>query len=466
MEMGQNDPIPNIPRKIIKRNTIKEDKTIAITVIDSVPGSYKTTWAIQEINTHPERLYLIIVPLRTEISRYRDAIHTSTYTPIFYDRTRQKLDNLKELIEMGVNIVSTHALFLSADREVVELLRAKNYYLIIDEALSVSAIISVSESYVNDEDESYSMKDIPRLKPSEIHWLLENNHIEIMEDKSVHWLGHPTGYHRYQWVENLCNNEALTYLDGEIMMWNFPPVIFDVVSEVYLLTYLFRGSLMESYMELFKKKYILKCISEINPMGSDNKRFRLVTHNPKAENRQKYKDLINLCGDNSLNAIGTKSDKRYPLSVGWYKNNNKGQKLGLKALKNNTLTYLRNRVAAPRESVMLTTYKNYVSVITPKGYKTVDDEKKESTYVSCNAKASNDYRSRYNLVYLCDRHLNPNIIRFFENYNIVVDRDNFSLSELLQWVFRSKIRNGEKINLYLPSSRMRNLLLDWLSEAG
>ena len=39
----------------------------------------------------------------------------------------------------------------------------------------------------------------------------------------------------------------------------------------------------------------------------------------------------------------------------------------------------------------------------------------------------------------------------------------FALSEMLQWIWRSRIRQGESINIYVPSKRMRNLLLDWLN---
>jgi len=37
------------------------------------------------------------------------------------------------------------------------------------------------------------------------------------------------------------------------------------------------------------------------------------------------------------------------------------------------------------------------------------------------------------------------------------------LSELIQWVWRSAIRDGNSINIYIPSSRMRNLFIEWLN---
>ena len=43
-----------------------------------------------------------------------------------------------------------------------------------------------------------------------------------------------------------------------------------------------------------------------------------------------------------------------------------------------------------------------------------------------------------------------------------VDKDLWALSNMVQFVFRSRLRKGEPINLYVPSKRMRELFLKWL----
>ena len=43
-----------------------------------------------------------------------------------------------------------------------------------------------------------------------------------------------------------------------------------------------------------------------------------------------------------------------------------------------------------------------------------------------------------------------------------MEEDAYALSELIQWIFRSAIRDGKEIWLYIPSKRMRNLLIDWI----
>ena len=50
---------------------------------------------------------------------------------------------------------------------------------------------------------------------------------------------------------------------------------------------------------------------------------------------------------------------------------------------------------------------------------------------------------------------------FFQDHDITVSEDKLAVSDLLQWVWRSRIRNGESINLYMPARRMRELLEKW-----
>ena len=40
--------------------------------------------------------------------------------------------------------------------------------------------------------------------------------------------------------------------------------------------------------------------------------------------------------------------------------------------------------------------------------------------------------------------------------------DSFALSEMIQWVWRTRIRNDEEVDLYLPSKRMRDIIDQWI----
>ena len=88
-------------------------------------------------------------------------------------------------------------------------------------------------------------------------------------------------------------------------------------------------------------------------------------------------------------------------------------------------------------------------------------QEKLSCFVPCNSRATNVYADRYILAYMVNMYVNP---RYFENKstNIAVNEDYYALSCLIQWVFRSRIRTGQSIKIYIPSKRMRELLIAWL----
>ena len=84
------------------------------------------------------------------------------------------------------------------------------------------------------------------------------------------------------------------------------------------------------------------------------------------------------------------------------------------------------------------------------------------SWLACSCRASNDYADKNVLVYPINRYINPFYQKFFSQRGIKIDMDKYALSELIQWLFRSAIRNGQPVSLYIPSQRMRTLLVRWL----
>ena len=66
------------------------------------------------------------------------------------------------------------------------------------------------------------------------------------------------------------------------------------------------------------------------------------------------------------------------------------------------------------------------------------------------------------MAYLINLYPYPQLIQFFEMNGVELNQDLYAISELLQWIWRSAIRDGKSINLYLPSMRMRELLGKWV----
>ena len=65
---------------------------------------------------------------------------------------------------------------------------------------------------------------------------------------------------------------------------------------------------------------------------------------------------------------------------------------------------------------------------------------------------------------MINRYLNPYIKQFFVSNGIDIDEDGYAMSEMLQFLWRSAIRDGKEINVYIPSIRMRKLLEQWIKD--
>ena len=107
-----------------------------VTVIDAPCGAGKTSWAIQEMRRHPEKRYVYCTPFLDEITRIRTACPEHSFLePNNYGHT--KLDDFNRLLKEQRNIAVAHSTFLNATPETIELIRAGDYTIIIDEALDV-----------------------------------------------------------------------------------------------------------------------------------------------------------------------------------------------------------------------------------------------------------------------------------------------------------------------------------------
>ena len=84
-----------------------------------------------------------------------------------------------------------------------------------------------------------------------------------------------------------------------------------------------------------------------------------------------------------------------------------------------------------------------------------------TNWIANTTRGTNDYAHCSHLIYLYDQHINPLVAGWLNNSSRHFD-DAYALTELIQWVWRSRIRKGEPITLYLPAPRMRSIFIDWL----
>ena len=72
-------------------------------------------------------------------------------------------------------------------------------------------------------------------------------------------------------------------------------------------------------------------------------------------------------------------------------------------------------------------------------------------------RGTNDYAHCSHLIYLYDQYMNPYVARWLEDNTRAFD-EAYAITELTQWLWRSRVRKGQPITLYLPSPRMRQLM--------
>ncbi|WP_424832481.1 hypothetical protein [Ruegeria sp.] len=101
-----------------------------------------------------------------------------------------------------------------------------------------------------------------------------------------------------------------------------------------------------------------------------------------------------------------------------------------------------------------------------------------ASFVPNTTRGTNDHIGCTAAVYLYDQNPNPQLLTFLrmkrDSNEARRFSDAYALTELVQWLFRSAIRVGglngtgraytprRRVTLYMPSQRMRNLLLNWL----
>jgi hypothetical protein len=401
-----------------------------IKVIDSIMGSGKTSAAINLMNSEPDTNFIYITPYLDEVKRIKQSTNRNFYSPEYYQNNKlynTKFDSLHALLSEEKNIVSTHALFKRANRETRELIYNGNYTLILDEVMDVVEKLSIKK---NDLDGLFKLG-----------LLYEKDGYLLWNDEEKEWDS------RYNDIRDMALNYNLIKYHDNVLIWTFPADIFKSFKEVYLLTYQFDAQLQKYYYDLHHIDYDYYIAENINNTYSFNPR---PTDYSEKEIKERIKSKINIIEHDKLNRIG---DEPFSLSKNWY--SNAGDPV-LKQLKRHTENYYRNIVSSKANENLWTTFKDYKGKLSGKRY--------TRAFLSLNIRATNEYRDRINLAYLLNRFPNTIIDNFMKSKGIDMDKDYYAISECLQWIWRGAIRDDKEINLYIPSHRMRTLLIQWLND--
>ena len=411
-----------------------------ITIVDSICGSGKTSWAIQEMNKNLNQKYIYITPYLDEVDRVvKECDDRYFYKPDEKLGQGKKMNHFIKMLKEGCNIVSTHALFRDVSRDTIELIKENNYTLILDEVMNIIEQIDID----ND--------DLQMLLNDNIIYIEEGSNKILWNPDKLNYKG------KFKNIKNSILQGDVYYVRGSVVMWSFPVKTFEYFDDIYILTYLFKGQLQRAYYDMYNISYEYKSVQYVGTegWGSLEKRvYELVEY--KDADKTELRKLINIYNNKKKNMIGDKKGKENPLSAGWFARQVENKTDRLTILKNNIYYFFKNECKSKSKDNMYCVFKEYEQKCKGDGY--------SKGFVVFNKRATNEYRHKKNLAYCINLFINPFDKAFFTDKDVEVDEDTWALSELIQWMFRSQLRDGKPINIYIPSERMRNLLLEWLNE--
>lgn len=399
-----------------------------VKIVNQMMGCGKTSAAINYINESDEdEKFFIITPYLDEVDRYKLSCKSKSFKQPTWEKGT-KIESLKDLINKNSNIVSTHALFQKFDLELIDMCRARNYTLIMDEVANV-----VEEYPISDSDYKILEKDF-------IYVDEDTNQIKWREDRQDY-----SG--EFSDIKRLCNLGSLAYYSGSVMMWLFPIDVFNSFRSIYIMTYMFEAQMQRYYYDYYRLQYEYYHVE-----GNSLDNFRFYKGVAPDHYKYNYSDLVHILDNEKMNLIG---DRSTDLSKTWFERNKKN--VAMKQLQNNLTNFFRNIRNNKSNDNLWTTFKDYKKSIQGKGY--------TKGFLALNMRATNEYRNRTSVAYIANRYMHPIVKNFFVKHNIDVDEDMYATSEMLQFIWRSAIRDGKEIWIYIPSIRMRNLLQKWLDSS-
>lgn len=391
-------------------------------IIDSIMGSGKTTWAIRYMNHCPQRKFIFATPFLEEDKRIRESCPTLHF--VSPDGRFSKLSDLKHLIAEGKNVATTHSLldnWIPTPTD-IENLRRWNYTLILDEAIEVVTAVQS----LNKDDYRLLIEQMISVDP---------------QTKQVSWIAE-TCPQRYQDIKKLAAAGRL-YLCRDCQLLDLMPInLLKAMPNMIVLTFLFEASHLYSYMRLhgvrWNVAHILNGHLVVGPEDLTQKKKQIRSM------LSIYEGKYNRVG-NEQNALS---------ATFWSDPRKRGERHGaLNQIRSFFLTFCKAHVDQCMWSVFKSKDRADANVVP--GFKT--------SFVPFNSRATNSLANRQYLAYAVNIYDHPFILSWFADHGQKMNSNLFALSAMLQWIWRSAVRKGEHVSLFLPSKRMRDLLMSWLN---
>ena len=409
---------------------------MAIKICDAIMGSGKSSAAIHYMNTNQNKKFIYITPFLDESTRIKEAcqdlrfVEPSSRLPEFNFR---KYLHARSLIEEGRNITSTHALFDRLATDMIDNIRRNKYTLIIDE--DMDCLTKCDTLYRDD-----------------LEMLKKCGYVTGTES-GIRFTNYEGYRGSFRELMEMAEERELIDVCPEadnktsLFFWVYPKAILDAFEDVIVLTYMFDAQTIKWYFDMEGMPY-QRIYTQFDGMT-----YSFTDQDPYIPDYVvNIKDRIHIVGTKRMNMIG---DDKYALSSSWFKKqvDRGGGEIG--QLSRNLFNFFNEIMRSiPTNERMWTTFECGKTIVRGKGFMRSD--------TSFNLRATNDYRHKRALAYCVNVFMNPFEKKYLIGRGVGVDEDAYALSSMVQWIWRSAIRDGGEIWLYIPSSRMRGLLIDWM----
>lgn len=421
-----------------------------IEIIDAMCGTGKTHAIVQWMKKNPEKRYLYISPMKSEVE-HRIPVEECPELDFKYPETsdtyRTKSESLLALLEEGHNVAFTHSLYSRMTPKHIEHVKNIGYTIIIDEEMTLIEPLSIA----SEDDKGYTDEDI--------RYLYRDGKITIDEEDfgRVVWNWDDYGWNgQYSKLKAMCDL-AMVYctkslIEGSTdeykmgsLVVELPISLIEVADRCIAISYLFNGSVMDMFLQM-------KGIST-EPFNFTQEEISLRYDNKtiKSEVREKI---------SFINTLATRKVGKKKLSYSWYereftKDDAKMVSAAIRSVARNCDTTHEGVMWTLPKSRAIKQRKNSL-IVNPVGYSA------NNCYVYCGCRATNEYEEKHTVIHALYRHPNVTVRSYLQHYGHDVDPDNFALSEMIQWIWRSRIRHKEPINLCILSRRMQILFERWL----
>lgn len=413
-----------------------------IRVCDAIMGAGKSSAAITYMNEHPNEKFIYITPFLDEAARIKKscpALHFVEPSNKMDEHKHSKVKHTASLIEQGRNIATTHQSFKRYTDEMLENIHTMGYTLLIDENM--------------DTLEEYSVH------PADVDMLIECGYLSVNGEACHTTDKRYTGIAFRELFDNLEARNLLVIKDDDdddgkpkikkIYCWALQPELLRAFKDVIIMTYLFEGQGLYQMLEMNHMEYEHIGVAVFG--SGKNKQYRFDADSKYVPAYVKgIRNKIHILDNPKLNAIGA---KKTALSMAWF---GKGDS-DVKQLKNNIYNCMNNIWRkCPSAEKLWGTYSDMEDKLKGEGY--------SKQFLTFNSRATNEYSNRTKLVYAVNLFSNVAKKKFFEKHGVKMDDDMYALSTMVQWIWRSAIRDGKEIEIYLPSRRMRELLINWMDK--